>query len=387
MSDAEVHEVIIVKHHGSHEDGHHGGAWKIAFADFMTALMAFFLVMWLISASNQTKSSIAQYFNPVQLVGSTKQPKGLQDPKPSDASTPPVKVQAPTKEEHPPEPSPTASKAPPASHAETALFQDPYAVLSEIANTGSAGSGQQPAQSKTEGKRQGSGAIGLNGGEAFRDPFAPMTLPSSETMVAEAKEEVPLPLPMNPANNVPPSSSAKIAAKSAQSKLGGASQKAADDNAGAELRNQVLSALNGDGPSQANPQAMPQVEVKKTNEGLLISLTDKADYAMFAVGSAVPDRKVVLMMGKIGQLLKNKSGKIIIRGFTDSRPFKSPNYDNWRLSSARAHIAQYMMIRGGLDEKRIDRIEGYADHNPKTPNDPEGPSNRRIEILLKSEEP
>ena len=38
-------EIIIVKRHSAHEEEHHGGAWKIAFADFMTAMMAFFLVL------------------------------------------------------------------------------------------------------------------------------------------------------------------------------------------------------------------------------------------------------------------------------------------------------------------------------------------------------
>ena len=44
-------EIIIVKRHGGHEEEHHGGAWKIAFADFMTAMMAFFLVLWIINAT------------------------------------------------------------------------------------------------------------------------------------------------------------------------------------------------------------------------------------------------------------------------------------------------------------------------------------------------
>ncbi|MCB0347626.1 MAG: chemotaxis protein MotB [Bdellovibrionales bacterium] len=42
--------------------GHHGGAWKVAFADFMTAMMAFFLVMWLMSQSEDVKKQIASYF-------------------------------------------------------------------------------------------------------------------------------------------------------------------------------------------------------------------------------------------------------------------------------------------------------------------------------------
>ncbi|MEQ1759060.1 MAG: flagellar motor protein MotB [Vicinamibacterales bacterium] len=54
--------VIIIKKvvHGKHP--HHGGAWKVAYADFVTAMMAFFLVMWLVSQNPETKRSVAQYF-------------------------------------------------------------------------------------------------------------------------------------------------------------------------------------------------------------------------------------------------------------------------------------------------------------------------------------
>src|ERR1700712_420169 len=87
---SEPHEIVIIKRpHGGHEDEHHGGVWKIAFADFMTAMMAFFLVMWLISANDKTKAVIARYFNPVQLVDSTPQPKGLEDPKAGSPSVMP----------------------------------------------------------------------------------------------------------------------------------------------------------------------------------------------------------------------------------------------------------------------------------------------------------
>jgi chemotaxis protein MotB len=53
--------IIIKKKRGGH-GGHHGGAWKVAFADFMTAMFAFFLVMWIIGQSAQVKSSVAGYF-------------------------------------------------------------------------------------------------------------------------------------------------------------------------------------------------------------------------------------------------------------------------------------------------------------------------------------
>jgi len=53
--------IIVKKNRGGH-GGHHGGAWKVAYADFVTAMMAFFLVMWLVSSSPEVKKSVAGYF-------------------------------------------------------------------------------------------------------------------------------------------------------------------------------------------------------------------------------------------------------------------------------------------------------------------------------------
>jgi chemotaxis protein MotB len=53
--------IIIVRKHGRH-DGHHGGAWKVAYADFVTAMMAFFLVMWLVNQSDKVKAGVGGYF-------------------------------------------------------------------------------------------------------------------------------------------------------------------------------------------------------------------------------------------------------------------------------------------------------------------------------------
>lgn len=52
--------IVVKKKKGGH--GHHGGAWKVAFADFMTALMAMFLVLWIVTQSSDIKSAIAGYF-------------------------------------------------------------------------------------------------------------------------------------------------------------------------------------------------------------------------------------------------------------------------------------------------------------------------------------
>src|SRR5258706_12728159 len=54
--------VIRVVRKKKGEAGHHGGAWKVAYADFVTAMMAFFLVMWIVGLSKPTRMAIAAYF-------------------------------------------------------------------------------------------------------------------------------------------------------------------------------------------------------------------------------------------------------------------------------------------------------------------------------------
>ena len=58
--------------------GHHGGAWKVAYADFVTAMMAFFLLMWLINTTSpQQKRGIADYFAPASVSQSTSGTGGI----------------------------------------------------------------------------------------------------------------------------------------------------------------------------------------------------------------------------------------------------------------------------------------------------------------------
>ncbi len=57
-------DLIIIRRKKVVHGGHHGGAWKVAYADFVTAMMSLFIVLWLLSSSNeQVKKSVAGYFN------------------------------------------------------------------------------------------------------------------------------------------------------------------------------------------------------------------------------------------------------------------------------------------------------------------------------------
>lgn len=58
---ASTRPIIIIKKKGGH-GGHHGGAWKVAYADFVTAMMALFIVLWLMNSSKQVQEAIGGYF-------------------------------------------------------------------------------------------------------------------------------------------------------------------------------------------------------------------------------------------------------------------------------------------------------------------------------------
>jgi len=399
------HEILIIRRggHDDHDD-HHGGAWKIAFADFMTAMMCFFLVMWLINAANeQTKAAVASYFNPIKLTDRNASRKGL-----DDVGEGPVEIDDPadelteSKKAGPAQSADQKQSKPDSAEAQKPtdehLFTNPYAVLAEIAaETGT----MQNISAKGDGGAQDAGpATGAAGGESYRDPFAPdfwsqeMTpspqmsdgTPAGEAKeaqshapdqaapkldVANAEETKPAQDATPPVRQVDTEPRPKpVEAKPEPAAPGVVEQRAE------EIRGEIAQALAND------PKLMEGVTVEASKDGVIISITDQLDFGMFEIGSAVPRRDMVLAMEKIGRILAAKSGNIHLNGHTDARPYTGQSYDNWRLSTARAHSAYYMLVRGGLEEVRVTEIAGFADREPKVASDPLAAANRRIEILL-----
>jgi chemotaxis protein MotB len=77
MSDEEALEPLILKKKLKGADGGHGGAWKVAYADFVTAMMAFFLLLWLLNAStSDQKSGLSDYFQPQTVTSGTESGDG-----------------------------------------------------------------------------------------------------------------------------------------------------------------------------------------------------------------------------------------------------------------------------------------------------------------------
>ena len=331
MSDKEP-TIVIVKRHGGHEDDHHGGAWKIAFADFMTAMMAFFLVLWIVNSTNkETRTVIARYFNPLKLEDMSRSKKGIGDDKLKDDAGKGADAAGgkATKEATTPS-SPASGPVPPAAPApadgEAAMMADPAAALEALAAKDDA---RRAAEAPTTG---------------FQDPFR-----QPVRMRPESRDNAP----------AKPNAAEKQA------------QRLAEEIA--ELAREA--------------GAAPGVRVRATEEGLMISLTDDVNFAMFNVGSAQPEARIIRLMAGIAAKLKATPGAVILRGHTDARPFRSRHYDNWRLSSMRAQMAAYMLMRGGLPEDRVMRVEGHAERKPVNAGDPLAPENRRIEILLRRDQP
>ncbi|HZP19767.1 MAG TPA: flagellar motor protein MotB [Bauldia sp.] len=483
MSEARHEELIIVRRHEEDEHEHHSSAWKVAHADFMTAMMAFFLIMWLISVTDdQVRKGISEYFNPIHLSTGSSAMKGLNMPDPGakaagtkghtdvGVSPPefnPMKLstgQADTKslaekaaaeavaaakaaaEKAAAEKAAGKGAAPlptndpsdgiaPAAGAddlggrlsgragaarERAVFENPYGVLSELAEKFALDHPGDLAATPGDTRPEG-----LPAGAADRDPFDPVywqlspvptartdtpgpdgTAPPTPTgkpdalgpvdateglngaVTLERLDGTPVVVPPPAAKPAPVTPLAKVETGDKPKDMAAApvTEPKPDATVEAEagaIESDIVKSLK----ATMGKEAAPFVSVAVTKEGILIDLTDDADFSMFEVGSAVPNEKVVVLMQEVGRSLAKIPGDVVVRGFTDGRPFKSELYDNWRLSAARAQMAHYMLTRGGLPDSRIVRIEGYADRALKVPADPLAAENRRIEILLERRAP
>ncbi len=325
--------IIIRKKKSDGDEDHHGGVWKLAFADFMTAMMAFFLVMWLInSTSKETKAVIVQYFNPVQLTDTKPAHKGVSDPAITGQGKNVKKTEGADSE-----------IKETAGAFDDGLRANPMKTLDEIAKKDLPGEGAPDAKKSSF-------------DNTFQDPFDRVA-PDGNTHRPDKEQQ-------------------KDAEKSDERKQDPAPAK----NSTEALKNRVNEILEKE--FHGKPGA-PAAEVRKNGEEILIGLTDDANFTMFEVGSITPKPQLVRVIGQVGKTLSTETGQIELRGYTDGRVYAGKNYDNWRLSSDRATVVNYMLVRGGLAPARVDRVVGFADRHPKNAADPLAPANRRIEILLR----
>jgi chemotaxis protein MotB len=322
--------VIIVKKMGDGgAGGHHGGAWKVAYADFVTAMMAFFLLMWLLNATTEDqRKGLADYFSPNSQLSHASSGTG----QPFGGHT---------------------------AFDEGAMVSDRGSV--EIhegkrpsLNATVDGEPQVLTRARKRAEDTDTGVVGETS-----DPEASLPVPDGQTRNGAGP---------SPEGDRQPNRAEIQAEKERQEKA--AFAKAADE---------IRAAVAGD-PALA--ELAKQLAIDMTPEGLRIQIMDEDKVPMFASGSAVPNDRARALIQKIAPFLQKLPEAISIAGYTDATPYAGIGKTNWELSSERANATRRLLTDSGLADKRVRTVTGHADRDPLVPGDPLAAANRRIAIVV-----
>jgi chemotaxis protein MotB len=317
--------IIIKKKKRGGGHGHHGGAWKVAYADFVTAMMAFFLLLWLLNATTEEQRiGIANYFAPSVAPDATSGSNGVMGGQTvttdgamvAENSTPSVTVEIQTT------PAETDGSDGGAADANAA---DASAVL---------------AAAQSDSADQAS---------------------SSQQQTALVQQ---------------PDSSDQEAQKLL---------KELEDEQFRQAEHQLRQAIQQVPDLKTLAQ---NLIIDRTPEGMRIQLVDQDRISMFSSGSAKMEDYTKKLLDLVAQVVARMPNKISISGHTDSTPYQSDNgYSNWELSADRANASRRELLAAGLSPDRIANVVGKADTDPLLPDDPSSPRNRRLSIVLLHEQP
>jgi chemotaxis protein MotB len=322
---------LIIRKEDNQAESPHGGAWKVAYADFVTAMMAFFLLMWLLNATTEDqRKGLADYFSPSNLMSHASSGTGQA-------------FGGHTAFDHGALVSDRgAVQVLPGAHPVPAEPADDPDAIAEPE------SGNPPAPAPTP--------------SAVQSPTVPPSRPQPSPQPQPQQQPAvatPAPPPDIPAGNT-----AQAAAEQ------GRFERAAAEIRQAVAADPALAALAG------------QIAVDVTPAGLRIQLLDQERQAMFATGSAAPSEAARLLISKIAPVLLHLKGQVSIQGHTDAAPYPGPERTNWELSAERANAARRMLAEAGLPDQRIRDVTGRADHDLLLPAQPLAPANRRIAITV-----
>lgn len=352
---------IVIRKEEVVEGGHHGGAWKVAYADFVTAMMAFFLLMWLLNATTQEQRvGLADYFSPsnetsrnnsgfgamfggrtpnldgslasdrgaIALIHST--PKPLVDTEDDGGDTPAQRGAAP-------ESGPALRNAAQNRQTPGPEVQDPDEPTPEPL---------APAQ--RPGEKGGSGTDQA-GGQAVHEAARP-------EVRREARHDV-------SATETP--SRAELERR----------EREAFERAAQQMRDAVRA-------DPALDAVARQLAIDITPEGLRIQILDEDKQPMFATGSAALNERARALLTKVAPVLMRLPQAVSISGYTDAAPFRGGERSNWDLSSERANATRRLLAEAGLPEARMRGVAGHADRDPLLPADPMAAANRRVAITV-----
>ena len=350
---------VIIKKVKKVAGGHHGGAWKVAYADFVTAMMAFFLLLWLLNATTDAqKRGIADYFSPSLATKSlTSGAGGVLGGQTMTAPGSQVSTSAP--------PGVTTALNQPQDFDDDDNDDDPgKAQNDKDTNANSAGYANADKSQNNPNER----ANALNPNQAKQD--AALLDP---TKVDLAKVDVSkLDLSKLDLSKVDPS---KMTQEQFE-KLKTAREESQFAEAEHELRQAIQQVPD-------LKQLAQNLVVQRTEEGLRIQLVDQDKNSMFQSGGTTMNDKSRELMAAVAQAIEKLPNKIAITGHTDSTPFvHQGNYSNWELSTDRANASRRALEAAGLPPDRIETVVGKADTDPMVKGDPGSPQNRRISIVV-----
>ncbi|MDR3539106.1 MAG: flagellar motor protein MotB [Acetobacteraceae bacterium] len=336
---------IIIRKEEVVEGGHHGGAWKVAYADFVTAMMAFFLLMWLLNATTEDqRKGLADYFSPNNLMShassGTGQPFGGHTAFDDGALVSDRGAVDVTMGKRP--------KVDVTDEGETEIASPAHGYRDDNADEQAAhkfdATGDAAADQTATATAQANAAAGQTG-------------PAAEIAAMQA------------ADGSRPPTEAEIRAQRERD------ERAAFDKAAQEIREAMQS-------DPALADLMKQLTIDMTPEGMRIQILDEDRQPMFTTGSAAPNDRARLLLQKITPVLMRLPEGISIAGHTDAAPFPGPGRTNWELSSERANMTRRLLVEAGLPETRIRTVTGHADRDPLLPKDPLAAANRRIAIVV-----
>ncbi len=352
---------VVIRREEVVEGGHHGGAWKVAYADFVTAMMAFFLLMWLINATTEEqRRGLADYFAPMNAMARSMSgsgaPFGGRTPYEQGAMVSDLGTQTPLpgKSSAPGGPADDAAAPPPTLPAPADPSDVPPAPAGAVAQA--AGNAARPADTM--------GEHAPGGGVAPK----PAATPGRAEFLANAGAGA------QPAPDLHALDTASLRAELAR-------REQAQFAAAAQAIRDAVAAE----PSLA--EVARQLAIDVTPEGLRIQLLDAARQPMFASGSAEPNERARLLLQTIAPVLARLPQPIAIAGHTDGAPYKGVGRSNWDLSSDRAGATRRLLAGDGLPEARFREVTGRADRELLLPAEPLAAANRRIAILVMASAP
>ena len=335
---------IIIRREEVVEGGHHGGAWKVAYADFVTAMMAFFLLMWLINATSEDqRRGIAAYFSPMAKVENGFSATGMI---PGGAN-------------------PVADQAQLVDQGEAQL-----AVL---------GAHADPSKADNDGEPETGAADAATPGPTGTSPTGPNAIgPAPAASIPAVNSTAPPPTPQAAIVATPPL--APAGADGVQDASGGGVTKAlAEDKA---LRGTAMRLRDAVAHDPALAGIAGQMAIDVTPEGLRIQIMDAEHQPMFDSGSTVPTARAQALLRIAARFIVGLPELVSIGGYTDASPYRKGQLSNWSLSAERADAARDVLSAGGLPDARLSNVTGYANRKLLLPADPLSPVNRRIVLTL-----